>query len=267
MLLYSLQVPNSNNQTAIILPLIIPQDRLLEQDAVGVLVPGQTSGTLEDIFGRKTLNLKQEITDLDVTSISAHHPERIVPKVEGKIDPESFEDVICRPAVVSGAPSPSISKQEARNIMSNTFAPLYAPNPPLRRQTLKLKDTNDSFGYFISQGPTPLVTPPSNKLAASAYPSDLFIHRTVQSDTDQSRHVQIWMLTSTVHRNESSHDGNDQCTWEPAAIGDSMFFSGVERFLGVDLTTGRPYWYSADTFNRWVGRKGFPRRQGNEMDK
>ncbi len=53
MLLYSLQVPNSNNQTAIILPLIIPQDRLLEQDAVGVLVPGQTSGTLEDIFGRK----------------------------------------------------------------------------------------------------------------------------------------------------------------------------------------------------------------------
>lgn len=106
----------------------------------------------------------------------------------------------------------------------------------------------------------PLESPPQNELAATACPFDLFIHRTVQSDAGQGQRLQIWMLTPYIHPNGLSYDGNGQNTWEPAAIGASRFFGGVERFLKMDFNTGRPYWYSADSFERWIGRN---RLEGN----
>ena len=111
---------------------------------------------------------------------------------------------------------------------------------------VKLRDANDSFGFFTSIGTLPLQAP--FDYIQSARPSDLFVHRVISDDVAYDRRLQIWMLT------QCASEELPKTIWEPVAIGTSRFFSGTERRLGVDPSTGRPYWYLVESFARYTMR-------------
>ncbi len=114
-----------------------------------------------------------------------------------------------------------------------------------------MRDTDIVFGYFSSQGIAALCSPPSDGLR-EAILTDLFIHRIMNGDAVHRLQLQIWMLMS----NEAEATSNARARWEPVAIGTSMHFGGVKHFLGVDVKTGRPYWYSSESFGKYAGRNG-----------
>ncbi len=74
--------------------------------------------------------------------------------------------------------------------------------------------------------------------------NDVFVNHIVPvQDSPSNLQIQMWILVTIV-------DG--QQVWEPAMVGRSMMFKGTERYLGVDQSSGKPYWYSASSYNKYL---------------
>ncbi len=74
--------------------------------------------------------------------------------------------------------------------------------------------------------------------------NDVFVNRVVPlQDSTSNLQIQMWMLIAIV-------DG--QQVWEPAIVGKPMVFNGTERYLGVDQSSGKPYWYSALSYRNYL---------------
>lgn len=74
--------------------------------------------------------------------------------------------------------------------------------------------------------------------------NDIFVNRVVPSqDSTLNQQIQVWILIANA---EGQH------VWEPAMVGRPMVFRGTERYLGVDQSSGKPYWYSLATFNKYL---------------
>lgn len=118
-----------------------------------------------------------------------------------------------------------------------------------RRHRVKLRESDDSFGYFGSLGQEQLPTPPLDKLMTVAIPYDLFVHRVLCNNVIDVQQMQIWMLVPSTG---GSLRGDS--TWEPVMVGTRKMFGGTEHVLGVDPIYGRPYWYFTESFMRYVAR-------------
>lgn len=111
----------------------------------------------------------------------------------------------------------------------------------------KLRDI-DGISFYLSQSMDSLSTLPSLD-SILAYIQDLFVH--LITLTAISQHLfpaQMWMLMSI----QPVSQDNVQAKWKVVIVGVRRLFDGMKCFLGVNLRTGHPYWYSVQSYTNYT---------------
>ncbi len=104
------------------------------------------------------------------------------------------------------------------------------------------------ISFYLSQSMDPLSTLPSPD-SILAHLLDLFVHLITLAATSQHQFpAQMWMLMSL---RPVSQD-NVQAKWKEVIVGVPRIFNGMKCFLGVNLTTGHPYWYSVQFYANYT---------------